>query len=127
MIKFVFFLYFYLKGVLRFRAKDFPDAYRYFTKAKKYKNVLSNELFCQYYGQTLLSLNKIEEAFDYLSMAYNIYKVKGWDVDSDEEKILIENTIKALRCLDVHYNLRIENDEHKASEKVKKLRLSRTV
>ena len=106
------YMFFYLKGVLRFRAKEYTSALQFFKRAMKYLESQENELFCQYYGQTLLCLNKIDESFAFLSMAYNIYNRNGWTVANDEEYQLVKGTLDALKYLDDNFNLKLEDFEH---------------
>ena len=103
------FMYFYLKGVVQFRAKNYSSAELFFEKAIQYDQSRDNELYCQYYGQTLLALNKIDEAFVYLSKSYKIYEKKGWSVSDDEEYRLAKNTLDALKYIDDNYDLKIDN------------------
>jgi len=79
----------------------------------KYLESQENELFCQYYGQTLLCLNKIDESFGFLSMAYNICKKNGWRVSNDEEYNLLIDTLDALKYLDNNFNLKLKDFEYK--------------
>ena len=60
-------------------------------------------------GQTLLSLNNIDESFVYLSKSYDIYNKKGWKVVNDEEYGLAKNTLDALKYLDDNFKLKIDN------------------
>lgn len=107
-IRYLFLMPYYLKGVIRFRSKNYASACEYFVKAIKINCNIDNELLYQYYGQTLLCLNMVDESFIYLSKAYNIYKNKGWDVSDDEEKKLFENTIGALKYIYENHNLKID-------------------
>ncbi len=108
-ISYIMFMYFYLKGVLKFRTKDYIFAQLFFEKALKYDQSQANELFCQYYGQTLLSLNNIDESFVYLSKSYDIYNKKGWKIVNDEEYRLAKDTLDALKYLDDNFKLKIDN------------------
>lgn len=103
------FMYFYLKGVVQFRAKNYSSAELFFEKAIHYDQGRDNELHCQYYGQTLLASNKIDEAYVYLSKSYKIYEKKGWSVSDDEEYRLAKNTLDALKYIDDNYALKIDN------------------
>ncbi len=103
------FIYYYLKGVIQFRAKDFSSAQFLFEKANKYYQGYKNKLFCQYYGQTLMALGQTEEAYTYLSKSYELYDEKGWIVSDDEEYRLAQNTLDALKHLEVNHGLKIEN------------------
>ena len=49
-------MYFYLKGVLKFKTKDYISAQLFFEKAIKYDQSQANELFCQYYGPNIIKL-----------------------------------------------------------------------
>ena len=105
-------MFFYLKGVLRFRAKEYTSAQQFFKRAMKYLESQENELFCQYYGQTLLCLNNFNESFGFLSMAYNIYNRNGWKVANDEEYHLVKGTLDALKYLDDNFNLKVNDFEY---------------
>ena len=109
-ISYLKFMYFYLKGVIRFRTKDYNTALLFFEKASKNFQEETNELFYQYYGQTLLALEQIDESFYYLSKSYEIYNKKGWKVSDDEEYRLAMNTLDALKYLDDTHNIKIDND-----------------
>ncbi len=105
----IMFMYFYLKGVSKFRTKDYVSAQPLFEKALKYDESQDNELFYQYYGQTLLCLNKIDESFIYLSRSYDIYNKNGWEVLNGEEYRLSKDTLDALKYLDENFKLTINN------------------
>jgi len=111
-------MFFYLKGVIKFRSKDYTSAQQFFKRAMKYLESQENELFCQYYGQTLLCLNNIDESFGFLSMAYHIYNKKGWRVSNDEEYNLLISTLDALKYLDDNFNLKVKDFEYKKDIKV---------
>lgn len=106
------FMYFYLKGVMQFRAKNYDSANLFFEKAIHFNQSLKNELLYQYYGQTLMALNHIDKAFDYLSKSYNTYEEKEWKVSDDEEYQLVKNTLDALKYLNQTYNLKIEKADY---------------
>jgi tetratricopeptide (TPR) repeat protein len=103
------YLYLYLKGAVRFRSGDYTSAEQLFEKAKKYCPEKANGLFFQYYGQTLLSLGKIDESFKYLSEAYDINSEIAWKAASEDEYSLAKDTIDALKYLADNYSLKTTN------------------
>lgn len=110
-VRFFLSMHYFLKGVIRFRKKQFSLAKLYFVKSLNIKH-LDNEIFYQYYGQTLLCLGIIDESFSLLSKAYNICDNKGWTVTNDEELILTKGTLDALQYLCDNYNLKVDNYFH---------------
>lgn len=105
-------MYWYLRGALKFRAKEYTSAQSCFEKAIQYNKTKENELLYQYYGQTLLALNHANESFIYLSKAYEICQKKGWKAQDDEEYRLLKGTLDALKYLAEHFDLRIHGFEH---------------
>lgn len=109
------FMYYYLKGVIQFRYKNYVAAELFLKKTMKYKKQKGNQILYQYYGQTLLCLGKTEESFAYLSKAYDLCDKKGWEVANEEEYLLTKGTLDALKYLDEHCNLKVDNfvyDKH---------------
>lgn len=100
------FMYYYLKGVVNFKKKNYDIAERFFESAKDYNQYPDNELYFQYYGQTLLCLNKHEESFKYLKKAYEVYNNRGWKVSDNDEYSLVRDTLRALKYIDENYNIK---------------------
>ncbi|MFZ5392093.1 MAG: tetratricopeptide repeat protein [Patescibacteria group bacterium] len=120
-LSYVKYVYFYLKGVTQFRSKNYNSAKALFEKAiQHYEQYQANELFYQYYGQTLLALGNIEESFYYLSQSYSIYERSGWKVSNNEEYRLTKDTLNALNYIDYNYNLKIDNVEYDKQIKIEK-------
>lgn len=105
-------MFFYLKGGLKFWYKDYKSAKSLFEKAAQYSDWYENVLFYQYYGQTLLYLNNIDESFIWLSKAYKKLEHEGWDASNDEEKRLTKGTFESLKYLSENYSLNIDGFEY---------------
>lgn len=102
----------YSKGVVRFRSNDFESAQSFFEKAAQCKDYYKNHLFYQYYGQTLLALNFVDESFIWLSKAYEILDKEGWEASNEESYKLMNDTLRALQYLKDQYNLAIDGFEN---------------
>jgi hypothetical protein len=106
------YMFFYLKGVLNFRKSNFTSAKVFFEKSTQCGKYYKNVLFYQYYGQVLLSLDIIDEAFVWLSEAYNLLEKDGWEVFDEEEYRLVDGTLKALKYIGHHHGISIEGFSH---------------
>lgn len=106
----------YLKGVVDFSSKKYESAAQNFEKAIKISKSYSDEaMFCQFYGQTLLALRKIDEAFFYLSKAYTACEEINWKVTDRSSYHLMEDTLKALGYIEKYYKLRIDNADYEVA------------
>jgi len=101
-------MFYYLKGVDRFKRKNYISAKHFFEKASKYNKFPDYDLFYQYYGQTLFYLNQIDESFNHLSKAYKICDKRGWDYENDREYNLTKDTLELLQYIKEVHNLEIE-------------------
>lgn len=108
-INYLIFLYYYLKGVIKFRNREYTSAKFFFDKAIQYHNDDENEFLFQYYGQTLLKLGNVSEAFNFLSKSYDIYSKKGWEAINDEEYRLVKDTLSALKYINDNFNITVNN------------------
>jgi tetratricopeptide (TPR) repeat protein len=102
-------MYFYLKGYVNFRKKNYEIAEQFFERAMHYNIYPDNELYFQYYGQTLLCLSKHREAFHYLIKSYDIYENIGWEVGDYDEYRLAKDTLRALKYIDDNYGIKGDN------------------
>lgn len=110
-VRFIISMRYFLKGAVRFRKKQYYLARLDFEKSLNIKP-LNNEIFYQYYGQTLLCLGLIDESFSLLSKAYYICDNKKWIVQNDEQLRLTKGTLDALQYLNDNFNLKVDNFFH---------------